>query len=81
MCSSDLNQKYMNQSIYKIRALFVVILVGVISLFALAWQSISIFVQKGIADSKNIRVAENNVCTTDESKLDKPNFSGCNSIL
>lgn len=71
----------MNQSIYKTRALLVAILIGVISLFAWTWQSISMFIQKGITDSKSIRIAENNVCTIDESKLDKPNFSGCNSIL
>lgn len=71
----------MKQGVYKTRALVVTILIGVTALFVWAWQNISVFIQKGIADGKSIRVSENNTCLMTESESNKPHFSGCNSIL
>lgn len=57
------------------------VVAGVSIIFALAWQSMITFVQKGLADSRSIRVSETNACSSTESNSDKPHFTGCNSIL
>lgn len=58
---------------------FLILAIGAIAAFSLlAWQRIQSFINKGLSDSKKIRIAEANSCV---EQKEAPQFSGCNSIL
>ncbi len=67
----------------KSRTILIVALVAVAVFFALAWKSVQDAVLRGLSDSRNIRISKINECSlvAEKGGLEKPHFSGCNSIL
>jgi len=62
----------------KVKKSLVVAVIGVFAVIsAFVWQKVQVFVNKGLADSQKIIIADNNNC----SEQNETYFGGCSSIL
>ena len=67
----------------KSRTILIVAFIALATFLAWAWKGVQDTVLKGLSDSRNIRISKINECSlvAEKGGLEKPHFSGWNSIL